>query len=1007
MKERKWPYLFEKTSATVHHAGRYIAFIIFLCAPYSLQADDVELYLSPPAVPLPSNILFVIDESNEMADDRVKILKSALLDKGGILHADISENIKAAIMAFNSSPSPDTDSGDRAHLRVLSDFNAIGDKNKRSKIAAAVAELTPEGRSPTVQAINAAVRWFTDGYVESQASTIKEYPSPVKAVQNRAKENWCRSNAMVLLTAGSPDRVGPETQTDYQGVTCDTTAPFSSAENQPGLCAQEIAQQAYSKDLMPEDNYPGWKGKQHVVTHTAGIQTTENSEAENFLKNIAYRGGGKYYPAQTAIQIRTALRHIINEVNTSIPYSYTAPSVPYNPDRSTISGNFIYVPVFRPEVGRFWKGNLLKYKTGLDKDGARYIHDQNNNTVFKDGFMFRDEIQDYWSTPGSTGNGVSSKMSSAATRKLYSWLDGEDKDLTRIPAAASISPNRVHANNSKIHPSMLGVSTADERLAILNWVNWQYTAQNIENKKTDTDMTSSNKIMPMAAPLHTKPAVAKYQNNKDVVLINTTDGILHAFNAGGETAGGGDELWAFIPQPLLADLATLKRNPPSSVPNYGLDGPLIVYDTIDNGVARKFAVFGARRGGRSLYALDISERTAPRLAWQINGGHSAGFERLGQTWSIPRFLKMELNGGTVKEVLVFGGGYDPAQDRATSRTDDNYGNAVYVIDAISGERLAYFSADTEGQNSTFSLQIAAMKNGIIGFLPVDINSNGITDRLYATDVGGRIFRIDIPDSGFTETAISGGVIADINMNGEGYQRFFTTPEVAYYSRGGEQFLAILVGSGFLPRPLSNTVTNRFYMLKDPAIWSAPRDSNGDISYSSASEDDLYNASDNQIQQGSITEIKQAHTQLAGKRGWYIDLIDGGAKQKVFSKVRIFNSIISFISFQAERSSSEDICTATSSMGHHSIYAIRLLDGTAALDINDDGELDASDRSKTLPSSGLPAAPLVVSSSHNGDTDKNPAGSTLIGLENIYQLPDRFLPLSWEEVIDQYPPTRRP
>ena len=1003
MKNSKLQFLYKKTNAAEHRAGRSIAFFVFLCTSFSLLADDVDIYLSPPATPLPSNMLFVIDGSKKMADGRLENLKSALLDKGGILHEDISENINAAAMVFNSSPSLETDNGDKARLHVLSDFSYVREKNTRSKIASAVAGLTPEGRSPTVRAIHAAVQWFIDGYIESQASAIREFLSPVKAVQNRAKENWCRSNVIVLLTAGSPDRVDPDIETDYQGMPCDTMAPFSSADNQPGLCAQEIVQQAYGNDLMPEDNYPGWKGKQHIVTYSAGIQTTENSEAESFLKNIAYRGGGKYYPVQTAANLRTALREIIDEANTSIPYSYTPPAIQHNPDKSTISGNFIYVPVFRPEVGKFWKGNLLKYKTGLDKDGARYIRDQNNNDVFKDGYTLHDDIQDYWSSTEAKGNGASSKMSSTATRKLYSWLDGESKDLTRIPAASSISPNRVHADNSKVISTMLGVRAADERLAVLKWVNWQYTDQ-----KEDTDDKTNNKIMPMAAPLHTKPVVAEYQNNKDVVFINTTDGILHAFNAGGETAGGGNELWAFIPQPLLANLATLKRNPPSSIPNYGLDGPLITYDTIDNGVSRKFVVFAMRRGGRSLYALDISERTAPKLAWQINGGHSAGFERLGQTWSAPRFLKMELNGGAVKDVLVFGGGYDPAQDRATSRTDDNYGNAVYVIDAISGERLAYFSVDAEVENSAFSLKIASMKNGIIGFLPVDINSNGITDRLYVTDVGGRIFRIDIPDSDFSETAISGGMIADVNMNGGGYQRFFNTPEVSYYSRGGEQLLAILVASGFLPRPLNNTVTDRFYMIKDPATWSAPRDSNGDISYSSVTEDDLYDASDNRIQQGSITEIKQARTELAAKRGWFIDLIDEGAKQKVFSKVRIFNSIISFTTFQGERSSGVDSCTATSSMGHHSIYAIRLQDGTAALDINKDNELDASDRSATLPSSGLPAAPIVVSGRKNNDTDRsNPAGLTLIGLESVFQLPDRFLPLSWEEVIDQYPPTRRP
>ena len=363
---------------------------------------------------------------------------------------------------------------------------------------------------------------------------------------------------------------------------------------------------------------------------------------------------------------------------------------------------------------------------------------------------------------------------------------------------------------------------------------------------------------------------------------------------------------------------------------------------------------------------------------------------------------MELNGSAGKDVLVFGGGYDPSQDNTSLRTDDNYGNAIFVIDAINGERLAYFSADSSTDSSSFSLQIGSMKNGIIGILPVDVNSNGVTDRLYATDVGGRIFRIDIPDSAFSDTTISGGMIADINDRGEGFKRFFNAPEVAYYSRGSERFLAILIGSGFIPQPLKNTVTDRFYMIKDTAVWTAPRNSKGEIEYISIGEGELYDASNNLIQEGSESEIIQAGTELAGKSGWYINLIDNGVKQKVFSKARIFNSVISFTSFQAKRTESEDICAATSSMGDNSLYAIKLIDGTAVLDINEDNDLDASDRSKKLRSSGYPATPVIITPPANNDS--NGKGLTIIGPGNTFRLPDRFFPLSWEEVIDQYPPT---
>ncbi len=995
MEQSKWPWPANRNKATGCSTGRFTALLILLGFSFALQADDIEIYLSPPVTPVPPNILFVIDESDTMQDGQLRKVMSALSADDGILGDDANLNINAALMSFNSDTALEADDEDveKDRIRVLSDFKNLEDNNTRSKIASAVEDLNSIGGSPIVNAISAAAGWFENNIFETRVPAAKEYASPLKSRQSNAKENFCTPNAMVLLSAGIPDSSGSTTETRYRSIACDVTAPFSSAGNQAGLCAQEIAQWAYRTDLMPEDVFPGWKGKQHVVTHTVGIQTAESSEAELFLQTIAYRGGGKYFRGETAFSVTTDLKKIVDELSTTIPYSYAPPAIPYNPDRAAIDDGFIYVPVFSPEVGIFWKGNLLKYKTGLDEKGNPFIRDRNGKAVFSDDFIFNTGLQDYWLATNAT------------TRKLYTWLQEENRELSDIPSGSSISPNRVHADNSRISSSMLGVINDAERIEILNWVNWQDSPQDSENAKAPGGNSDASGIMPMGAPLHTKPVVVSYKNKNALVLINTTDGILHAFDAGGDTPGGGDELWAFIPQQLLADLAHLKRNPPSSIPHYGLDGPLIVYETIDNNVARKFAVFGMRRGGRSLFALDISNRTAPRMAWQIDAASSAGFDRLGQTWSTPRLLSMELNGGAAKEVLVFGGGYDPLQDKQSTRTDDNYGNAVFVIDALSGERLAYFSADEDTDNSGFKLQIDSMKNGIIGVLPVDINSNGISDRLYAADVAGRIFRIDIPDSGFSDTTISGGMIADINSSGEGFQRFFTAPEVAYYSRGSDRFLAILIGSGFLPQPLNNTVTDRFYMIKDTAIWSAPQNKNGEIEYLSIGENDLYDASDNRIQDGTVSEINQSKIELAGSSGWYIKLIANGVKQKVFSEPRVFNSVISFTSFQGERSESDDRCTASSSMGRNSIYAIKLVDGSAVLDINEDDTLDASDRSKTLPSSGIPPAAVVVSTDIKTDGEKEDADEPAIGPGSTLRLPNRFLPLSWEEVIDQYPPTR--
>ncbi|MDL2425389.1 hypothetical protein M2C68_22870, partial [Pseudomonas sp. BAgro211] len=75
------------------------------------------------------------------------------------------------------------------------------------------------------------------------------------------------------------------------------------------------------------------------------------------------------------------------------------------------------------------------------------------------------------------------------------------------------------------------------------------------------------------------------------------------------------------------------------------------------------------------YALDLTDRSNPKLLWLIKGGTTTGFEQLGQTWSPPVKTRIDI-GGTVTDVLIFAGGYDPNQDNVSVQTDDTMGNAI-------------------------------------------------------------------------------------------------------------------------------------------------------------------------------------------------------------------------------------------------------------------------------------------------------------------------------------------
>ena len=109
-----------------------------------------------------------------------------------------------------------------------------------------------------------------------------------------------------------------------------------------------------------------------------------------------------------------------------------------------------------------------------------------------------------------------------------------------------------------------------------------------------------------------------------------------------------------------------------------------------------------RRGGRSYYSLDISDRNDPKFLWQINNTTS-GFSKLGQTWSQMTPATINWLGDKTK-VLFFGGGYDPAEDNKTSRSDSGMGNAIFMVDAATGDLL------WSSSNSGADLNLTEMKN---------------------------------------------------------------------------------------------------------------------------------------------------------------------------------------------------------------------------------------------------------------------------------------------------------
>jgi type IV pilus assembly protein PilY1 len=116
------------------------------------------------------------------------------------------------------------------------------------------------------------------------------------------------------------------------------------------------------------------------------------------------------------------------------------------------------------------------------------------------------------------------------------------------------------------------------------------------------------------------------QNQVKILLVGANDGMLHAFDA-----ESGVELWAYIPSSLLKHLELLARPTyETSFHKYFVNGQIGVEDVFVNGSWRTYAMFGLGGGGSTWTVLDITNRSAPTLVWEVSHPNSGG-----ESWSEP------------------------------------------------------------------------------------------------------------------------------------------------------------------------------------------------------------------------------------------------------------------------------------------------------------------------------------------------------------------------------------
>ncbi len=357
-----------------------------------------------------------------------------------------------------------------------------------------------------------------------------------------------------------------------------------------------------------------------------------------------------------------------------------------------------------------------------------------------------------------------------STRDIYvAYTDSELMDLT----SANASTTNLQSG--------LGTTGTTETDRLVTWFRDSRFGEGASATRLGAILSSTAAVAtPPVNPYWYNLATSADKSVVDAFITSTStratvgyfgsmDGMLHAFdlNVSGGTATGA-ERWALIPNAVanacLSDEAAMNAdNPPDNYP----DGSPTLADVVfaDNSM-HTVLISGMGSGGRSVYAVDVTDPDAPDALWEIYPGGS-GSDGAGFSKSKPVIARLNV-GGTTRFAVIL----------ATSEQSGqvNRGRRIFAYDVETGATLWRFqSAD----NCYITTDIMAYETDDAGELGTPAK-DGYVDFMIAGDSCGNLYKLDpnIDDGSWIESTTGkmgiGSIDSGTDVDSKDVQLFFST-----------------------------------------------------------------------------------------------------------------------------------------------------------------------------------------------------------------------------------------
>lgn len=834
---------------------------------------------------------------------------------------DSLSNVNIGLTQFNGS------SGGT----LLQHVQDIGLSGYKTDLKSSISGISPGGSTPLAETMEEIGRYFIEGF-ESQslvmhpngtpstisgddlfshelndgtgADTGRRYPDsgtgwPSSSDPIMESDKFCQKNFIVGLTDGLPTNDG-DVDSDLSGYASDGD---SYDLNDVALALQEM-------DLRPDiDDLDGNEALNNITTYMIGFADADLA-SDSLLQTTARNGGGSHFFASNTAELQASFSTILADIGAR---TASVASVAFN--SSTLSNDSA---VFQARFDTTqWSGSLLSIPldargnlvNGLDSSGFpvpdwdaadkldalttsalanRVILTFDNSTGVKDGVPFAYSSGTaaptalhasdlaFDSTDNAVDNEVQARLNYIRGDRSNEGSSGNGYRSRNSILGDIVNSTPVYVGESEIRwPNTFGAS------GNRHFVNF------VEAASTDTEDGISDRT--------------------PVLYVGANDGMLHGFDA---TIGGtnsGKEVFAYIPSKVLSSARTAGLHyyvDDSYVHKFYVDLTPTVSDVFMKNSPtgtkdwRTVLIGGLRAGGAGYFALDVtnpanfantSTAAQKTVLWEFTDNDDAD---LGYTYARPVIAKM--NNG--KWAAIFGNGYNSANGVAKLFI-------VYIEEGLDG-----WSA---GEYVELSTQVGTSsdKNGLSSPAVVDINKDGLADRIYAGDLKGNMWAFDVSDrqeskwdvafyNGNGASAVPEPLFVAEDSSGTG-QPITSAPLLALNTTnaptGNDPNLLVLFGTG---QYVTNADVASLNQQSFYAVWD-----NDDVASSNTALDrgDLIARTFTGVNLSGVTGQRRQVTGSAidwtTDHGWYVDLLagvsGGDAAERVVSEPLVRRDILFF------------------------------------------------------------------------------------------------------------------